>query len=125
MPQGLLRFSFVFLGILAGSYFIHFWVIELLSLIRSTSIINLSYIFNGVFTLFLAATITVLRKKYKDQIGFIFLVGSFVKLGLFVVVIKLYGFEMSKSVFLDFFVSYVISLVIEVYYVAKILNPIK
>ncbi len=67
----------------------------------------------------------MLRKKFKDQIGFIFLAGSFVKLGVFVAITKLSSIEVDKSVFLDFFTPYVISLVLEVYYVSKILNESK
>ncbi len=125
MVKNLLRFSIFFLFILVGVYLVHIWVVDFFSLTANITIVNLSYFFNSIYTLLLITLILILSKKFKDQIGFIFLAGSFLKLGVFVAVTKLGDIEMDRSVFLDFFIPYVISLVLEVYYISRILNSYK
>ncbi|WP_299434079.1 DUF6168 family protein [uncultured Aquimarina sp.] len=125
MSKNLLRFFVIFLIFLTGSYFVHTWLARFFSLNSDAFILKVSYIFNSIYAVCLIITIFMLRKKFKDQIGFIFLAGSFVKLGVFVAITKLSSIEVDKSVFLDFFTPYVISLVLEVYYVSKILNESK
>ncbi|WP_299186285.1 DUF6168 family protein [uncultured Aquimarina sp.] len=125
MIKNLLSFLSIFLLVLLVVYGVHIGVVNFFSINNDPTIINLSYIFNAVYTIILITTILILRKKFKDQIGFIFLAGSFIKLGVFVAITKLNGIVMDKSVFLDFFTPYVISLILEVYYVSKILNSNK
>ncbi|MFD2563598.1 DUF6168 family protein [Aquimarina rubra] len=125
MIKNLLRFLVIFLLVLLGVYFIHTWALDFFSFHSNSTIVNLSYIFNAVYTFVLVTLILLLSKKFKDQIGFIFLAGSFIKLGVFVAITKLSSIEVDRSVFLDFFTPYVISLILEVYYVSKILNPSK
>ncbi|MDH7446400.1 DUF6168 family protein [Aquimarina sp. 2201CG14-23] len=125
MGKSLFRFSVIFLLVLLLCYFLHTWTIQFFSFSSNSSILNLSYVFNAVYTILLIIAILILRRKFKDQIGFIFLAGSFIKLGVFVGITKLNGIEMDKSVFLDFFIPYVISLILEVYYISKILNSSK
>ncbi|WP_405208834.1 DUF6168 family protein [Aquimarina sp. LLG6339-5] len=125
MIKNLLSFLSIFLLVLLVVYGVHIWVGSFFSINNNPAIINLSYIFNAVYTIILITAILILRKKFKDQIGFIFLAGSFIKLGVFVAITKLNGIVMDKSVFLDFFIPYVISLILEVYYVSKILNSNK
>ncbi len=125
MGKSLFRFLLLFVIVLTSGYCIHIGSINLFSLNRNMAIINVSYIFNAVFTILLTSGIILVSKKFKDQLGFIFMAGSLVKIGAFLVVINLYNFETNKNVFLDFFVAYVICLILEVYYVSRILNSDK
>lgn len=125
MINNLLRFIGVFLLILLGVYFVHTWITNSFLLDSNSAIVKLSYVFNALYTVVLVSLILVLSKKLKDQIGFIFLAGSFLKLGVFVAIAKLSSIELDKNVFLDFFIPYVFSLVLELYYVSKILNSDK
>ncbi|KAA1244347.1 DUF6168 family protein [Aquimarina sp. RZ0] len=125
MPQNLFRFLALFIIVLVSSYFIHTWILELFSLPGNISILTLSYTFNSVYTILLVSTIVTLKKRLKDQLGFVFLAGSFLKIGVFLAILKLTDLEIDKSVFLDFFIPYMISLSLEVYYVSKILNNLK
>ncbi len=125
MGKGLFRFLVLFFIILISTYAIHIGIINFFSLNRNMEMINLSYFFNAVFTMLLTSGIILGSKKFKDQLGFIFMWGSLVKLGVFLAIIKLSNFEMNKNVFLDFFVAYLICLFLEVYYVSRILNSIK
>jgi len=125
MPKSLLKFSITFLVVLLISYFVHNTVVNFYSINTDTSILNFSYVFNGVYTLCLVTAIVLLVRKLKDQIGFIFLVGSFLKIGLFLAFTKFNNQEIEKSVFLDFFIPYIVSLILEVLYISKILNNLK
>ncbi|WP_299315683.1 DUF6168 family protein [uncultured Aquimarina sp.] len=125
MSKNLLRFFVIFLIFLIGSYFIHTKLIHFFSFKSDVFILDVSYVFNSIYAICLIITIFILRSKFKDQIGFIFLAGSFIKLGVFVAITKLSDIEVDKSVFLDFFIPYAISLILEVYYVSKILNESK
>ena len=123
--QNILQFLFLFAIIISASYLAHIGLINTFSLDRNIEMINLSYIFNSIFTIILAVAIVLVSKRFKDQLGFIFMGGSLVKIGIFMAIIKLNGFEINKKVFLDFFIAYLICLIVEVYYVARILNNIK
>lgn len=122
MGKNIFRFLFLFTIIIAGSYLIHMGIINAFLLERNINIIKLSYIFNSTFTFVFTFIILLLSKKFKDQLGFIFMAGSLIKIGVFIVSSKLSDFEINKNVFLDFFIPYLICLIFEVYYVSKILN---
>ncbi len=122
MSKNLFRFLFLLVIVTSSSYLIHKGIIDYFSLHRNIDMIDLSYVFNTLFTAVLTSGIILVSKKYKDQLGFIFMAGSLLKIGVFLAVIKLNDFEMNKNVFLDFFIAYVICLVLEVFFVSKILN---
>ena len=124
MLKELLRFLFIFLVVVVGGYFIHLGIVTSFSLDRNLEIINFSYVFNGIFTLLFVIGILVFSNKFKDQIGFIFMGGSLVKIGLFIGISKLNDMDIDKNVFLDFFVAYVICLILEVYFVSRILKSV-
>ncbi|SHI93948.1 DUF6168 family protein [Aquimarina spongiae] len=124
MLKELLRFIFIFLVVVVGGYFIHMGMVTSFSLDRNQGIINFSYVFNGIFTLLFVIGILVFSNKFKDQIGFIFMGGSLVKIGLFIGISKLNNMDIDKNVFLDFFVAYLICLILEVYFVSRILKSV-
>ncbi len=125
MGKNVFRFLFLFTIVIAGSYLIHMSIINAFLLERNINIIKLSYIFNSIFTFVFTFIILLLSKKFKDQLGFIFMAGSLIKIGVFIAISKLSDFEINKNVFLDFFIAYLICLILEVYYVSKILNSDK
>jgi len=124
MLKELLRFLFIFLVVVVGGYFIHMGIVTSFSLDRNLEIINFSYVFNGIFTLLFVVGISVFSEKFKDQIGFIFMGGSLVKIGLFIGISKLNNMDIDKNVFLDFFVAYLLCLILEVYFVSRILKSV-
>jgi hypothetical protein len=125
MGKNVFRFLFLFTIVITGSYMIHIGVINTFLLERNINIIKLSYIFNSAFTFVFTMLILLLSKKFKDQLGFIFMAGSLIKIGVFITISKLNNFEINKNVFLDFFIAYLICLIFEVYYISKFLNSIK
>ncbi|WP_109301980.1 hypothetical protein [Aquimarina sp. AU474] len=125
MLKDLFRFLFIFAIIIIGAYSLHVWILNAFSLNGNMKVIHLSYIFNGIFTLLFTSGIVLVSKKFKDQVGFIFMAGSLFKIGVFIAITKLNNLEIDKNVFLDFFVAYLICLILEVYYVSRILNSVK
>lgn len=125
MLQNSFRFLAILLITLIIGYGIQTWLVGFFSFSDNFSLRNLSYLFNGGYAILLVFAINMLRKNFEDQIGFVFLGSSFVKIGIFFIVAKLNSLEIDKSVFLDFFIPYVISLILEVYYISKILNSYK
>ncbi len=122
MFQRLFRLLLLLTIVISITYTIQIGCIRLFSLERDMGIIHFSYVFNSVFTFLLLLGIVLVREKFKDQLGFIFMAGSLIKMGLFMAISTLRGFEITKDVFLDFFVSYAICLILEVYYVSRILK---
>ncbi|MDY8138705.1 hypothetical protein [Aquimarina sp. 2201CG5-10] len=125
MLQNLFQFLFLFGIVITASYFVHIGIINAFSLQRNMDVINLSYLFNSVFTILFTSGIILVSKRFKDQLGFIFMGGGLIKIATFIIVSKLNDLEIDKNVFLDFFIAYLICLILEVYYVSKILNSNK
>ncbi len=122
MLQSFFRFFVFFVIILLFSYFIHLWCIEKFLPLKNINFLNFSYAYTIVYTIVLIVVIVMLQTKFKDQLSLIFLAGSFLKLGIFVALTKGIGIEMNTSVFLDFFIPYALSMILEVYYISKILK---
>ncbi|GAA4109915.1 hypothetical protein GCM10022393_06750 [Aquimarina addita] len=120
-----LRFLAILFIILLVSYVTHTFLVTWFSLSGDPVLRNLSYLFNGLYAVVLILVIHVFYKKWKDHIGFLVLGGSLVKIGVFLAIIKFSNYEINKSVFLEFFIPYVISLILEVHYISKILNNLK
>ena len=122
MLRDILRFSVVLLAIAGMSYGIHFFTYTSLYPKRSLELLNFAYKFNVGITLLFTTTIFLVREKLKEQLGFIYLAGGFIKLAIFFYLIKTSGYEVNKYVFLHFFIPYVICVVVEIIYVVRILN---
>ena len=115
------RLSFVFISILLITYLIH--RIGFSSYYKeSKDLINFSYKFNFLFTYILLMIFVFFEKKLIHQFGFIFLATGFLKLGLFFLGIKLLNLEINKSVFLHFFVPYIVCAGLEIFYLVRVLN---
>ena len=85
-------------------------------------LVNFAYKFNVGITLLFTSTIILASEHLKEQLGFIFLISGMVKLGIFFYLIKTSDFVLDKSVFLHFFVPYALCIVVEIVFIAKILN---
>ena len=86
-----------------------------------------SYLINILTAALLYLLIDKYKHKFKDNIGYIFLFNSFIKFGLFAILIypyyKLDGIS-TKIEFSTFFIPYVVCLVYETYYLIKLLNSL-
>ena len=122
MLKFFLKFVISFVVLFLVSYLIHTTATTYFIRKNYTNIIDEFYLFNGVFTLVFITILAILGKRYKDQIGFIFLVISFFKIGIFLGLIKLNYIQINENLFLDFFIPYLICLTIEIYIVTKLVN---
>ena len=87
--------------------------------------IVINYCFNYILTIGFFLSLLIFEKKKSDQLGFVFLAASTVKLILFLFILYPNTKEIAgvKSVeFASFFVPYGISVVIEILYLLRILN---
>ena len=86
------------------------------------------YYANVILAIVIYASLLFLKKKYNDQLGFLFMAGSFLKFGVFFIffspVLKADG-EITRLEFLSFFVPYLVSLLAETLGIINILNPSK
>lgn len=122
MFQKLLRFTgmlFVVIGVLYG---VQRFIMESFFSMHELDFLHFSYKFNFGITLLFTSTIILVSEKLKDQVGFVFLAGGMVKIGLFLYLIKDMGFEINKSNFLIFFIPYLGGLLVELFFVMRILK---
>ncbi|WP_139957466.1 DUF6168 family protein [Flavicella sediminum] len=90
--------------------------------------IVLAYGVNFLLAFVICTVLFFLRKKYSDQLGFLFMIGSFLKFGSFFILFSgsyREDGQMDRVEFLAFFVPYVVSLFTETLSVIRLLNPTK
>lgn len=124
----ILSFLLVIVALLLLVFAIHITVLGNLGFEKYGDKIVLSYSINFL----LAATIYIglysLRNRLKTQIGFIFMAGSFLKFLFFFILFypdyKADG-EIDTSEFTAFFIPYLICLVIETIFTAKMLQKME
>ena len=90
--------------------------------------IILAYVINLILAIIIFATLHKLKDKFKEQLGFLFIAGSFLKFIVFFIVF--YGTYKADGVikkpeFVAFFVPYILCLTIETFSLAKWLNKLE
>lgn len=84
-----------------------------------------SYMVNAFLAAAIYISLYILQKRLKNQIGFLFMGGSFLKF-IFFFIIFYPGYsaddDMNKVEFSAFFVPYAISLIVETVFMAKMLK---
>jgi len=87
--------------------------------------LQLAYIINGLLAVFIFTALMFLKKKYNDQLGFLYMLGSFIKFGVYFLVFhpifKEDG-DITKLEFSIFFTPYLLSLIAETIDLIKVLN---
>lgn len=116
MSNPLLRFSFYLLVGTALIMILHLLVLNAMEAPLFNNMITASYICNVLMAGGIYATLYFLRKKFRNQIGFLFMGGSFLKFAIFFIIFypvyKEDG-QISRMEFATFFVPYVACLIIE------------
>lgn len=82
------------------------------------------YGYNYAITIILVGVLILLQQRFKDQIGLFAMIGSFLKIGIFLIFIKIGEVESGRRLFLDFFIPYAACLALEVIYMSRQLNRI-
>lgn len=120
-------FSFYFsLGLLCLLVFgIHILVLYLLQLPLFGYMMVQAYLLNVFLAVVIFTVLYLFRVKWKDQIGFLFLGGSMLKFVFFFIffypVYKGDG-QMETMEFISFFIPYLVCLLLETLFTAKMLN---
>ena len=119
------EFSARLLVFLSAAFVIHMLVNKLMSIPLFQHQILVSYAINTALAVGVFWGLTSLKKKYNNQIGFLFLASSIVKFLVFFLVFygpyKADG-EIVLLEFTSFFVPYTICLVLETFFLSKHLN---
>jgi hypothetical protein len=128
MNQSLLKFSSKLILILAVAFGIHLLALDFLEHPLFENKIVLAYVVNALLAVSIFAFLLKMKEKYKDQLGFLFLAGSFLKFAVFFILFyKSYKFDgqISKPEFAAFFIPYLLCLLIETTSLAKWLNKME
>ena len=127
MNPSLLKFSSKLILILTLAFGSHMMTLHVLEFPLFENKIILAYIANAALAILIFAFLLKMKEKYKEQLGFLFLVGSLLKFVIFFVFF--YGSykadgSISKLEFAAFFVPYLLALVVETSSLAKWLNKL-
>lgn len=127
MPKAILKFSGFLLVVLSLVFTVHLLFLYTLDLPLFADKIVTSYIVNVILAIVIYTIMLLLKNKYLNQLGFIFMFGSFFKFIVFFIV--LYPFYkadgvITKTEFASFFIPYAVCLIIEITSLSKWLNKL-
>lgn len=128
MRNPFIDFTFKAAILLGIVFFIHLGALRALSLPIFDHRIVLCYLVNFALIIIVFGLLYLFKEKYKSQLGFLFLAGSFLKFIIFFIVF--YPFfkmdnHISKLEFAAFFVPYSIGLILETISLSKWLNKLE
>lgn len=113
---------------IAVVFFVHVELLKYYQLPPYNNLIIEGYYANVILAIFIYSSLSLLQKKYNDQLGFLFMVGSLLKFAVFFIFFSpnfRQNGDISRLEFLSFFVPYLICLLLETVAIVKILNPSK
>lgn len=119
-----MRFILVLPVAIVGLYLAHHWAMRSFFPKKDLEFLQFSYKFNLGITLLFTSTLMLVGKKMQDQIGFIFLAEGMVKIGLFLYLTKTLQIAVDKSNLIDFFLPYLGCLLVELFFVLRILKQL-
>lgn len=116
------RQTVTLIGVGAALYFIH--KIFLLPEVPTVTeeFLNFSYGYNLAATLFFLFWYYIMSIKSKDYLGFMFMVFGIIRPAIFVWLAHQKEYELNRSTLIHFFLPYVIGMIIEIYFLFKLLN---
>ena len=127
-PTLVLRFAALLLASLILILGIHLTLLYQQELPLYGDMILLSYVLNFVLAVAIFTALYLLRIRFKDQIGFLFMGGSMLKFVCFFIIFypgyRADG-DISNLEFAAFFVPYLLCLLLETIFTAKMLNTLK
>ncbi len=128
MNDSILNFSVKLTFLLAVVFGAHILVLNYWELPLFDHKIVAAYAVNLLLAILIFATLHKLKNRFKEQLGFLFIAGSFLKFIVFFAVFygpyKADGI-IEKTEFAAFFVPYILCLTIETFSLAKWLNKLE
>lgn len=103
---------------------IHILILSFLSLPLFENLIIESYTINYILALIIFTALYLLKKKYKNTLGFIFMAGSFLKFGVFFILFYPIYKQNGGITTLEttsFLIPYILCLFMETFFLAKLL----
>lgn len=118
-------FSYYTLVLLVIVFIVHLFFLKINNFPLFANRIIESYLINGLLAIAIYAGLLFLKKKYFEQLGYLYMVGSFLKFSFFF--IFFYPFYRADKVitkleFSTFYIPYGVSLVLETYMLIKLLK---
>ncbi|OIQ36508.1 MAG: hypothetical protein BM563_10645 [Bacteroidetes bacterium MedPE-SWsnd-G1] len=114
----------LFLGLVVG-FGIHLVVLKYMELELFENRIILAYSLNFCVAALIVGGLYIVREKQKDNLGNLFMMGSFLKFALFFIAFYpsyTCDEEMTKQEFFTFFIPYIISLILETLALIRLLE---
>jgi len=125
MSKPIIGFLVKLLVVLSVVFGIHITTLYFLDFTLFNNLIITSYIINGIIAIIIFITLFKLRIKYLDLLGFLFMGGSFLKFAVYFIFFlphfKADGI-VDRLESTSFLIPYITSLIIETYYLIKLLN---
>ena len=123
----IIQFLAILIVALGLAFIVHISVLNSSALPQFENLIVLSYVVNCLLAATIFVALYIFRKSLKNQIGFLFMGGSFLKFTFFFILFyptyKADG-DMSRLEFAAFFIPYGISLIVETVFTAKMLKKL-
>ena len=125
MIKQILVFSIKLLIFLSIVFCVHSVILYFLDISLFQNLLIPSYLTNYFLALFIFFILVKLKKKHLDLLGFVFMGGSFVKFGVYFIffnpIFKQNG-TISSQEALAFLTPYLLCLIVETFYLIKLLN---
>lgn len=125
MTNPIINFSLKLLGVLVVVFGIHSAILNYINVPIFNNLIVQSYVVNSCMAIVIYVSLYLLRKKYLDMLGFIFMAGSFLKFGVYFIFFypkfNADG-DVVKLEATSFLIPYLTCLTVETYYLIKLLN---
>ncbi len=128
LPRLVTSYILLLAGSLGVLLLMHVQAQSYLNIPQWSDMLLLSYILNFILALAIFLALYALRIRLKNQIGFLYMGGSMLKfLIFFLVFYPAYRADdiIAKSEFAAFFIPYLLCLILETVYTAKMLNALK
>lgn len=122
------RFSLRIIILLGIAFALHLFILSTQNLPLYDNKIILSYVINTVLAIVIFLVLYLLRKKFKSQMGFLFMGGSAIKFIVFFIVFQpIYKADgdITTLEFLAFFIPYLLCLLVETFSLGKWLNKLE
>lgn len=118
-----ITFIIVFLVVGISFFWLHVFLLSKPDQ-RFLEFIQFSYQFLFGLGIILFIPLLLLKDKMPNQLGYIFLGSSFVKLIILMVLVKMELFDLEKHQLLHFFVPYILSTSIEIFFISRELKQL-
>ncbi len=125
MNSPFFKFTIKLIIIATIVFIIHIFILNTLGFSLFENKIVLSYCVNVFLAIAIFLFLYKMRKKHKDQLGFLFIAGSLLKFAVFFLVFHpsfMLDGDINKLEFASFFIPYLLCLIIETLSLVKWLN---